>query len=321
LLAAGETWPAWRRRDPARVAEFAERREVSVAGSGEVSSSAMSVGERCGVEWGVCPQCPGEALIAQDGVSRCGHCGGAWDTSAREPCPDLTVAVAMDGRGDAGRLCRSHAECARRQIRDGVIRYDDGAEPGARLPPAPPVDAAKPSHALSLGAFRAQAPVFVVAYDERWPARFAAERVALEALLAPWLAGAIEHIGSTAIRGLVAKPVIDIMAPVASLAASQAALPRLAELQYNYFPYRADVMHWLCKPSDAHRTHHLHLVPFASALWHERLAFRDYLRAHPAIATEYAELKQRLAEQHRFDREAYTDAKEAFVRRVLQLAS
>jgi GrpB-like predicted nucleotidyltransferase (UPF0157 family) len=135
-----------------------------------------------------------------------------------------------------------------------------------------------------------------------------------------WLAGSIEHIGSTAIPGLAAKPVIDIMAGVESLDASRPAVVVLADFEYCYAPYRAGVMHWLCKPSPAARTHHLHLVPFQSRLWMEQLAFRDYLRAHPDVALEYAALKWRLAEQHRFDREAYTDAKAPFVRWILDEA-
>ena len=76
-------------------------------------------------------------------------------------------------------------------------------------------------------------------------------------------------------------------------------------------------MHWLCKPSPAQRTHHLHLVPLGSPLWIEQLAFRDYLRTHADVALEYAELKRRLADAHRLDREADTTAKAPFVQRVL----
>jgi GrpB-like predicted nucleotidyltransferase (UPF0157 family) len=79
-------------------------------------------------------------------------------------------------------------------------------------------------------------------------------------------------------------------------------------------------MHWFCKPLPSFRTHHLHLIPFRSRLWVERLAFRDYLRDHVDVATEHAELKQRLAEQYRLDREAYTDAKTLFVERILKVA-
>jgi GrpB-like predicted nucleotidyltransferase (UPF0157 family) len=127
-------------------------------------------------------------------------------------------------------------------------------------------------------------------------------------------------VGSTAVPGLVAKPVIDIMVAVASLAASRPAISALADIGYVYVPYRAEVMHWFCKPSPSFRTHHLHLVPFGSRLWVERLAFRDHLRRDAAVAAEYAELKRRLAQRYEFDREAYTDAKEPFIRRVLSLA-
>jgi GrpB-like predicted nucleotidyltransferase (UPF0157 family) len=76
-------------------------------------------------------------------------------------------------------------------------------------------------------------------------------------------------------------------------------------------------MHWFCKPSFVLRTHHLHLVPFRSGLWEERLAFRDCLRQKPHVASAYAALKYRLAESFRFDREGYTEAKTAFIRKVL----
>ncbi len=140
-----------------------------------------------------------------------------------------------------------------------------------------------------------EAPVYVLPYDLRWPALFETERALLANALRPWLRGPIEHVGSTAVTGMPAKPVIDIMAGVES----------------------PDVMHWFCKPSFAERTHHLHLVPFRSLVWDERLGFRDCLRSDPAVADEYAALKYHLAEIHRLDREAYTDAKGTFIARVL----
>lgn len=167
----------------------------------------------------------------------------------------------------------------------------------------------------------AEAEVHVVPYDLSWPRRFEEERAVLAAAIGAYVAGTIEHVGSTAVPGLAAKPVIDIMVGVESLAASRPALSILRTLEYCYFPYRADVMHWLCKPSPQVRTHHLHLVPFGSRLWAERIAFRDYLRDHPAAAAEYADLKRSLAAEHRFDREAYTDAKEPFIRKALETAS
>lgn len=164
-------------------------------------------------------------------------------------------------------------------------------------------------------------PVDLAPYDPAWPRKFEQERVRLAPVLAPWLAGTIEHIGSTAVPGLVAKPIIDIMAAVRDLPSSLDARTALRALGYMYFPYRADVMHWFCKPSPARRTHHLHLVPESSTLWADRIVFRDHLRASPSAAAEYAALKTALAVRYRFDREAYTDAKSGFIQSVLERAS
>jgi len=165
-----------------------------------------------------------------------------------------------------------------------------------------------------------EAPVVIVPYDPSWPRLFEDERTALLDAIGPWLAGPVEHIGSTAIPGLAAKPVIDIMAGVATLDASRPALAAAASLGYCYFPYRPDIEHWFCKPSPAFRTHHLHLMPFGGAEWIATIAFRDYLRARPEIAADYGELKARLARQYRDDREAYTQAKGPFITRVTQAA-
>jgi GrpB-like predicted nucleotidyltransferase (UPF0157 family) len=129
----------------------------------------------------------------------------------------------------------------------------------------------------SSGSAIGEAPIEIVQYDPAWRLQFERERAVLEVILAPWLAGPIEHIGSTAIPHMVAKPVIDIMAGVESLDASRGAISAASHAGYLYFPYRPKLMHWFCKPSPDFRTHHLHLVPFGSQLWSERLAFRDRL--------------------------------------------
>ena len=158
-------------------------------------------------------------------------------------------------------------------------------------------------------------------YSANWPVLFAAERALLENVLGPWLAGPIEHVGSTAVPGLAAKPIIDMMAAVRGLEQSRGAIPALERLGYCYAPYRQEVMHWLCKPTPTHRTHHLHLVPYSSPLWNERLIFRDRLRSDGRVADEYAELKRRLAQVHQKDREAYTEAKSSFINRVVRGAA
>jgi len=162
-----------------------------------------------------------------------------------------------------------------------------------------------------------EAPIEIVDYDTSWPESFRVEQRALEAVLKPWLAGPIEHVGSTAIPGMPAKPVIDIMAGVADLENSRPAIEAVGKLGYVYFPYRTDIMHWFCKPSAAFRTHHLHLVPVGSARWIDCLAFRDAIRNDPQLAEEYAALKIRLAQEFKFDREAYTEGKTPFIGRVL----
>jgi len=161
------------------------------------------------------------------------------------------------------------------------------------------------------------APIEVVPYDSEWPERFERERHLIAKALSPWLAGPIEHVGSTAVVGLVAKPVIDIMAAVESLEASRGAIPAAEAIEYSYWPYKAESMHWFCKPSPSYRTHHLHLVPHQGWLWNARLCFRDALRADPLLAEEYGALKERLAQEHRHDREAYTQAKSEFIEKVL----
>ena len=165
-----------------------------------------------------------------------------------------------------------------------------------------------------------QPPVIIERYDPAWPAKFEDERRLIQPILERWLVAPLEHIGSTAVPGLPAKAVIDIMGAVRDLETSRPAIEALKPLSYCYFPYKADSMHWFCKPSDLERTHHLHLIPIDSKLWHERVAFRNQLRGDRATREAYSELKHRLASQFRNDREAYTDGKSEFIKSVLSRA-
>ena len=160
--------------------------------------------------------------------------------------------------------------------------------------------------------------VEVVEYDAAWPNQFTSERDGLRSTLEQWLAGPIEHVGSTAVQGLCAKPVIDIMVPVRSLEDSRPAIRLLQERHgYTHWAYKDDVMHWFCKPGEVLRTHHLHLIPIDSNLFRERLFFRDSLREDPELRQRYASLKRDLAAQFSRDREAYTQAKGPFVAEVV----
>jgi GrpB-like predicted nucleotidyltransferase (UPF0157 family) len=157
------------------------------------------------------------------------------------------------------------------------------------------------------------AEVEIVEYDPTWPAAYAAELERLAPLLP---AGAqLHHFGSTAVPGLAAKPVIDMIALVDDLDAPIATLVQPGGYQYPR-AFNATLTHrrFLCYPTAAHRTHHLHLVDEAGEL-ERRLHFRDRLRADRVLAGEYVALKRALAERYRDDREAYTEAKGEFVKR------
>lgn len=150
----------------------------------------------------------------------------------------------------------------------------------------------------------------IVPYDPEWALRFEVESAMLERILAPWLAGGVHHIGSTAVPGLAAKPLIDIMAGVRNLEEARAAFEPLAALGYTWHPHRSEAHAF-------HREgHHLHLTAPGSDLWRERLAFRDALRADPALVEEYAAWKERHA-NGTGEGDPYTGDKRPLVLRVL----
>jgi GrpB-like predicted nucleotidyltransferase (UPF0157 family) len=165
-------------------------------------------------------------------------------------------------------------------------------------------------------------PVVVVPYDAEWPRRFEAERTLLERVLAPWLEGGIHHVGSTAIPGIAAKPVVDMIAGVRDVDEAQAAFEPLREQSYVHTPHRPGIAHHFSKPSPrpSELRFGLHLTEPDSDLWRERLTFRDLLRGDRALVAEYELLKRRLAEAHGDDVAAYTAGKRAFVVRVLASA-
>jgi GrpB-like predicted nucleotidyltransferase (UPF0157 family) len=159
-------------------------------------------------------------------------------------------------------------------------------------------------------------------YDPRWPALFEREAARLRAALDPSLIVGLEHFGSTAIPGLAAKPVIDILIAVRSLPDARARFVEpLRTLDYVFWAEnpRLDRMFFVrgMPPFGERRTHHVHVTEPDGELW-RRLAFRDYLRDHPEEATIYERLKRQLAAEYQTDREAYTDAKSAYVEAVMR---
>jgi GrpB-like predicted nucleotidyltransferase (UPF0157 family) len=170
-----------------------------------------------------------------------------------------------------------------------------------------------------------QEDVAIVAYDPRWPELFRREKEHLLSCLPAELIRRVEHFGSTAVPGLAAKPVVDLLVEVADLQATRTRIAPLLEAQgYDYFwrPTHGDdgppFYAWFIKrdPGSATRTHHIHMVEANFTEHWDRLLFRDYLIEYPRVAREYEELKFRLAAAYPNDRVAYTKGKTEFILRV-----
>jgi len=162
-------------------------------------------------------------------------------------------------------------------------------------------------------------PIEVVAYDERWAETFAVAERELRVALALFVLD-IEHIGSTAVPGLAAKPVIDIQVGVRTLDASAEIVAFVESLGYEYVPEFEDELpdrRYFRRRSDGRRSHQVHLVERCNTDWWDRhVRFRDRLRNHDDDRDRYAALKTTLAAANRDDRRAYTDAKSDFIRRI-----
>jgi GrpB-like predicted nucleotidyltransferase (UPF0157 family) len=164
----------------------------------------------------------------------------------------------------------------------------------------------------------------IAPYDARWAREFEAERDRLAGVLGT-LARRIDHNGSTAVTGLDAKPVIDIQISVDRLDPLSAFAEPLAAIGYVHVPHEDDaVCPFFHRPADWPHTHHVHVVEFGGDEERRTLAFRDYLREHANVASDYARLKRRLAAQYGAGtaaaREAYANAKREFIERVVRMA-
>ena len=161
----------------------------------------------------------------------------------------------------------------------------------------------------------------VVPYDPDWPRQFERAATAIRGALGELLVG-IEHVGSTAIPGLDAKPIIDLIVYVPAFEDGFACVAPLAALGYESLgEYGIEGRHYFRRHEDGVSTHHLHMFAKDPAQPRDEIIFRDFLRGHPAVAREYATLKYALAEEHRDRRETYTDAKTDFITDVLRRAA
>jgi GrpB-like predicted nucleotidyltransferase (UPF0157 family) len=171
--------------------------------------------------------------------------------------------------------------------------------------------------------------VAIVPYDPAWPDLFRQEKERLQHLFPCPLVRRVEHFGSTAVPGLSAKPIIDMLIEVSDLTETRRVIAPVLEARgYDYFwrptsgsntpPFYA----WFIR-RDSHigaRTHHLHMVESHFTEHWDRLLFRDYLISHPAVAREYECLKYRLAAIHSNDRVLYAHEKAAFINAVTEAA-
>ena len=173
----------------------------------------------------------------------------------------------------------------------------------------------------------AREDIEIVPYDPRWPDLFQREKKHLLSCLPDRVILRIEHFGSTAVPGLAAKPIIDMLAEVTDLEEVKTKVVPILEAQgYEYLwrptlgddtpPFYA----WFIKRDpQGCRTHHIHMVERHFPHW-DRLLFRDYLLEHPTVAREYERLKLALAQAHPNDRPAYTKGKTDFVLRITEQA-
>jgi GrpB-like predicted nucleotidyltransferase (UPF0157 family) len=165
-------------------------------------------------------------------------------------------------------------------------------------------------------------PIEIVPYNRQWPEIFEKERQALLSVIGD-KAVFIEHIGSTFVPRLGAKPIIDIMVGVQQLVDKDDYIQAIKELGYIYVPEYEETIpdRWFFyKGKPNLHTHHLNVVEFEKDFWRRHLLFRDYLRSHPYMAKKYYQLKNDLARRCGSNREAYTELKTAFVKSIEGLA-
>lgn len=156
-------------------------------------------------------------------------------------------------------------------------------------------------------------------YDPAWPQRFSEEKGRLLRLFPDHIIE-VQHIGSTAIPGLQAKPIIDLMAGVGSMEQVLQLVTPLRASEYLYLPDLNENLperRWLLRHHGGHRTHHLHLVEHGGAEWLRLLRFRDELLRNPELTARYARLKEEMAGRFGQDRDSYTRSKSDFIKAVL----
>ena len=166
---------------------------------------------------------------------------------------------------------------------------------------------------------RLNRPILVVDYDPQWPVLFEQEKARIIAMLGHILL-MVEHLGSTAVPGLAAKPVIDIGLGVRSLAEAPSLMPSIEGMGYIYEPVLEQLLperRFFWKGTPTVHTYHLHLAKVDNPVLLRPLRFRDYLRRHPDRAEKYGELKKELAKRCGQDMDAYVNGKTALIEQIM----
>ncbi|WP_421385256.1 GrpB family protein [Bacillus salacetis] len=164
-------------------------------------------------------------------------------------------------------------------------------------------------------------PIVILSeYKSEWEYRFNQERKKIIEVIGDKIEG-IEHIGSTSIKGLKAKPITDILVGIEDLSTVSSIVPPLNSIEYEYVP-KPEVTDriFFRKGLWGKGTCHLHVCEIHSTEWVEKLLFRDYLRKYPKVAEEYAFLKSELATKYKYDRPTYTCQKEPFIKEIIEKA-
>jgi GrpB-like predicted nucleotidyltransferase (UPF0157 family) len=165
-----------------------------------------------------------------------------------------------------------------------------------------------------------RAEIVLVPYSSAWPILFEEERRRLLQIFFGERVK-IEHVGSTSVPGLGAKPIIDILLGAENLSVIEAKIERLEAAGYEYRPEHEVTLperRFFAKPKKRPRTFHVHAVQIGGRFWADHIWFRDALRRSPGLARRYFELKTELARRYVHDRESYTEAKGPFIRSVLE---
>ena len=161
--------------------------------------------------------------------------------------------------------------------------------------------------------------VKLLPHDEQWHQLFAEEKARLRAVIGEFVVG-IEHVGSTSVCGIAAKPILDLAIEISDKASGERAIAPLENIGYIYRGENGIAGRFYFVKGAPRRTHHLHMLLSGSDELRDHLAFRDYLRRNPSAAAAYDRLKKELAQKFGNDRDAYLDGKAGFVEKILKNA-